>query len=141
MATSIRVLLIEDHGIVREGIRLILDSTPDIEVVADAATGSEGVSLFQRYRHQPGIDVVVTDYSLPDFDGLAVVRQIKTSDAAARVLFLSMYHDTESIRALLHSGANGYLLKQAAVQELPEAVRAVARGETFLSPLMNDELM
>jgi DNA-binding NarL/FixJ family response regulator len=74
MGTTIRVVVIEDHGIVREGIRLTLDSTPGIEVVVDAATGSEGVSLFQPYRYQPGIDVIVTDYSLPDFGGAGITR-------------------------------------------------------------------
>lgn len=141
MSNPIRVLLIEDHGIVREGIRLILESVTDITVVADAATGEQGLALFRRHRYQPGIDVVVTDFSLPDLDGLVVVRQIKGEAPATRILFLSMYHDTEYIRALLASGANGYLLKQSSARELPEAIRAVARDETYLSPLIAKQML
>lgn len=137
----IRVLLVEDHGIVREGIRLILAAVPDVTVVADAATGAEGIALFRRHWREPGIDVVVTDLHLPDFDGLEVVRRIRAHAPQARILFLSMYRDVEHIRGLLDSGVNGYLLKQSAAQELPEAIRAVARDETFLSPAIAGALL
>ncbi len=122
MDEHIRVLLIEDHGIIREGIHLILQGIPNVTVVADAPTGAEGVALFRRYWCEPGIGVVVTDLSLPDFDGMEVVRRIRAPAPAARVLFLSMYHDLKYIRSLLESGANGYLLKQS-------GVLGVARGD------------
>ena len=138
---QIRVLLIEDHGIVREGVKLILDGAPNIEVVGEAVEGDQGVRLFERLAATDGVDVVVTDLGLPGISGLEVTRRIKALRPQARVLLLTMHADDEHIRGMLEQGADGYLLKQAAGQELVEAITVVARGETFLSPMVARRLM
>lgn len=140
-APPIRVLLIEDHGIVREGLRLILEATPDLAVVGDAPDGEAGVRLFEQLRAGAGVDVVVTDLGLPGVDGLEVLRRIKAMCPATRVLILTMYADDEHIRGMLDLGADGYLLKQAAGQDLAAAIRTVARGESFLSPAIARRLL
>jgi DNA-binding NarL/FixJ family response regulator len=145
MGGRLRVILIEDHGIVREGLKRILHDEADIEIVGDAAEGREGVRLFTRYcldDAQGGpVDVVVTDLSLPDIPGLEVVRRIKELRASVRVLILTMHADDEYIRSLLEIGADGYLLKSAASHELAAAIRTVSRGEMVLSPAVTRRLM
>ena len=138
---QIRVLLIEDHGIVREGVKLILQGAPNIEIVGEAVAGDQGVRLFERLVATDGVDVVVTDLGLPDISGLEVTRRIKALRPQTRVLLLTMHADDEHIRGMLEQGADGYLLKQAAGQELVEAITVVARGETFLSPMVARRLM
>ena len=133
-AAAIRVLLIEDHAIVRDGLRLILQGAPDLAVVGDAPDGERGLHLLERLGDAGGVAVVVTDLDLPGISGLEVLRRIKARRPAARVLLLTMHADDEHIRGMLELGADGYLLKQAAGHELAQAIRAVARGETFLSP-------
>ncbi len=140
-ATNIRVLIIDNHEIVREGVRLILQAAPDLTVVGTAADGESGTSLAQRLAGRGELDVVVTEMGLPDIGGLEVTRRLKASHPAVRVLILSMHTDDEHIRGMLASGADGYLLKQEAVQDLTAAVRAVARGETALSPLVARRMM
>ncbi len=141
----IRVILVEDHGIVRAGLKLILHHEPDIDVVGDAAEGREGVNLFARYSLDDAmggpVDVVVTDLGLPDIGGLEVVRRVKELRPAVRVLILTMYADDEHIRGMLESGADGYLLKSAASHELAAAIRTVARGEVAISPVVARRLM
>lgn len=145
MSGRVRVILIEDHGIVREGLKRILHDEADIEVVGDAAEGREGVRLFARYSldDAPGgpVDVVVTDLSLPDIAGLEVVRRVKELRSTVRVLILTMHADDEYIRGMLDIGADGYLLKSAASHELAAAIRTVARGEMVLSPAVTRRLM
>ena len=133
-AGGIRVLVAEDHGIVRAGVRLILESEPGFRVVGEAAGGAEAVRLFARLCDAPGVDVVVTDLGLPDLDGVEVARRVKAHRPGARVLFLTIYQDPGHVAGLVEAGADGYLLKHAAFAELPAAVRAVAAGETYLSP-------
>lgn len=140
-SASIRVLLIDDHEIVREGVRLILKETPDLTVVGMAADGESGATLGLRLADRGEVDVIVVDLGLPDIGGLEVIRRVKARHPQVRMLILSMYTDDEHIRGMLASGADGYLLKQAAVQDLPSAIRAVARGETALSPLVARRVM
>lgn len=138
----IRVLLIDDHPIVREGVRLILGQTPDIVAVGEAADGESGVRRFKDLStRDEGVDVVVTDLNLPDISGLEVARRIKELRSTAAVLLLTMHADDEHVRGMMALGLEGYLLKQAAAQELPVAIRTVARGETFLSPRVARQLM
>jgi len=141
----IRVLLIEDHGIVRAGLRLILRDEADIEVVGDAADGREGVRLFARYSLDDAIggpvDVVVTDLSLPDISGLDVIREVRELRPSTKILILTMYADDEHIRGMIEVGADGYILKSAASPELAAAIRTVARGEMAVSPSVTRRLM
>jgi DNA-binding NarL/FixJ family response regulator len=129
----IRVVLIEDHGVVRDGLRLILEQLEDIELVDVAADGRQGVRLVERLG--PGeVDVLVTDIGLPGLDGMEVTRRVKLFSPSTHVLALTMHADDEHIRGLMDVGADGYLLKHAASEELADAIRAVARGETVFSP-------
>ena len=137
----IRVLLIDDHPIVREGVRLILEQAPDIVVVGEAAAGRLGVRYFERLIAGGGVDLVITDLDLPDIDGLEVARQIRERAPTAALLLLTMHADDEHIRGMMALGLNGYLLKQAAVQELPTAIRPIAQGETYLSPQVARRMM
>jgi DNA-binding NarL/FixJ family response regulator len=133
--------LIEDHGVVREGLKLILERTPHIEVRGEAAAGLDGVRLFERLAPEGGIDVVVTDLGLPDVSGLEVARRVKAARPATRVLLLTMHEDDEYVGGMLDVGADGYLLKQSAAHELAGAIEAVARGEVFLSPAVARRLL
>jgi DNA-binding NarL/FixJ family response regulator len=127
---AIRVLLAEDHPIVRDGLEQLLGSTPDIEVVATAADGQQAVEL--AARHQPG--VVVMDLEMPRMDGIEATRQICAGDAGCRVVVLTSFSDRERILQALDAGAVGYLLKDAEPDELLRGLRAAARGESPLAP-------
>jgi DNA-binding NarL/FixJ family response regulator len=128
----IRVVLVDDHAIVRTGLKAVLGAAADISVVGEAASGAEAVDLVGRVP----ADVVVMDISMTDGDGITATRAIARGDAAAgaRVLVLTMHAEEAYLAAVLEAGARGYLVKSAADRELVEAVRAVARGETYLHP-------
>lgn len=126
----IRVLLADDHGMVRAGIRLLLEKLPDIEVVAEASDGREAIRLVEK--HQPNI--LLTDIAMPLLSGLEVTRHLANTFPQVRVIILSMYSDEEHVYLGLRAGAAGYLLKGAAREELTLAIRAVAHGEIYLSP-------
>lgn len=139
-ARRIRVLLIEDHPIFRQGVRLILQGTSDIEVVGEAASGEEGLRLL---HHLPvgGVDIVITDLVLPDISGLEVMRRVKAQQSGVSVLLLTQHADDEHINGMIAAGVDGYVLKQVAVEELITAVRTVMRGETALTPLVARRMM
>lgn len=126
----IRVLLADDHALVRAGIRTLLEKLPDIEVVAEASDGREAIRLVEK--HEP--HVLLTDIAMPGLNGLEVTRHLANTFPKVRVLILSMYADEEHLYLALRAGAAGYLLKGSAREELELAIRAVARGDTYLSP-------
>ncbi len=126
----IRVVLADDHAVVRKGIREFLDESGDIRVVAEAADGSQAVALVAE--HQP--DVAVLDVQMPGMTGIEATRHIKAEHPTVRVLILTAYDDDPYIFALLQAGASGYILKTADSSELIRAVRAVYRGESALDP-------
>ena len=124
-----RILIADDHGVVRGGLRLLLDRQPDMEVVAEAADGAEAVASAVRVRP----DVCVLDVSMPKLTGLQAAREIKSLVPGTTVLVLSMHDDEQYLFEALKSGAGGYVLKKEADTSLVEAVRAVHRGEPFLT--------
>jgi len=126
----ITVLLAEDHMIVREGLRALLDAESDIEVVGEAQTGRQAVQLTKRLR--PG--VVVMDIAMPLLNGLEATRRILKAVPATRVLILSAHGDDEYIRQVVMLGAAGYLIKQTSADFLSRAIREVQKGNTFFSP-------
>jgi DNA-binding NarL/FixJ family response regulator len=128
-AYRIRVLLAEDHAIVRRGLEQLLATAPDIEVVAAAANGSEAVDLSATH----GPDVVLMDLEMPEVDGIEATRRICAA-GRSRVVVLTSFSDSERILAALDAGAVGYLLKDAEPDELLRGVRAAARGESPLTP-------
>jgi DNA-binding NarL/FixJ family response regulator len=127
---SIRILLADDHALVRAGIRLLLEKLPDIEVIAEASDGREAIRLVEK--HEP--HVLLTDIAMPVLNGLEVTRHLANTFPKIRVLILSMYSDEAHVYLALRAGAAGYLLKGSAREELKMAIRAVAQGETYLSP-------
>jgi DNA-binding NarL/FixJ family response regulator len=129
MAKPIRVLVADDHMIVRTGIRHVLESETDLVVVGEAGNGAEAVSLAAELRP----DVVVLDISMPDQSGLEVAARLRSGTAAPRILILSMHNNPEYVLESVRAGAHGYLLKDTAAAELRTAIRAVCRGESYFS--------
>ena len=127
---KVRVMLVDDHALVREGIRHVLTATPGIEVVAEAGDAAEALRLLQET--QP--DVVVQDLSLPGASGLDLTTRIKALRPATKVLILSVHDHQEYVLGAVRSGAQGYLRKDTSPAELRAALQAVARGESYFSP-------
>jgi DNA-binding NarL/FixJ family response regulator len=125
-----RVLIADDHGIVRSGIRLLLERQPDIEVVAEAGDGAEARDLAVRERP----DLAILDVKMPKLTGLQATREIKKQAPEVSVLILSMHDDERYLFEALKAGASGYVLKAQADTDLLAAIRAVERGEPFLTP-------
>lgn len=134
---SIRVVLADDHAVVRKGIREFLEEEGDIEVVGEAADGQEALAL--AVEHSP--DVAVLDIQMPHMNGIEVTRRIKAERPDVRVLVLTAYDDDPYIFAALQAGAGGYVLKSAPPGELIRAVRAVHRGESALDPAVTAKVM
>ena len=128
--TTIRILVADDHALVREGIRLVLDAEPEFEVVAEAANGRQAVEL--ALVHRP--DVVVLDITMPEETGLAAAARLRDLLPSARVLLLSMHDQAEYVREGIRIGTRGYILKDSAGAELRAAIRTVHAGGTFFSP-------
>jgi DNA-binding NarL/FixJ family response regulator len=126
----IRVLVADDHAIVRTGIRHVLESEPGFVVVAEASTGPEALELAESLRP----DVAVLDITMPGISGLHVAAQLRERTPETQVLILSMHDNTEYVLESLRAGVHGYLLKDTAATELRGAIRAVRRGESFFSP-------
>ncbi len=134
---KINVLLADDHTIVRQGFRLLLQAEPDIDVVAEADNGRQAVELARKLRP----DVVVMDIAMPLLNGLEATRQLLKHLPSARVLVLSSYSDDEYIHQLSEAGAAGYLLKQTAAADLIKAIREVKKGNAFFSPAISKRLV
>jgi len=133
----IRVLLAEDHNVVREGLRLLLNAQPDIEVVGEATTGREAIVL-ARGRCP---DVAVLDIAMPDLDGVQATSLMRVECPQTQVLILTMHESDAYFFRALEAGAAGYVLKKAASEDLINAVRAVARGESFFYPSLARKLL
>jgi len=127
---SIRILLAEDHKILRQGLRSLLEQQPDMEVVAEAGDGREALTLVQ----ETSPNIVVMDVVMPDLNGVEATRQIIARAPGVRVLALSMFSDRRFITGMLSAGASGYLLKDSALEELIQAIHTVAADQTYLSP-------
>ena len=131
---AVRVLIADDHKLVREGLRSLLEKEPDMKVIGEAADGHTALSLVQ----QESPDVVIIDVAMPNLNGIEATRQILTKAPNTRVIALSMYTDRRFIIGMLNAGASGYLLKDCAFEELAAAIRAVAANRTYLSPTIVD---
>ena len=130
MTAPIRVLVADDHMIVRTGIRHVLESEAGFEVVGEAATGAEALALAAKLKP----DVVVLDISMPGESGLQLAARLRDSSPEPRVLILSMHDNAEYVLESVRAGAHGYLLKDTAATELRSAIRTVCRGESYFSP-------
>ena len=127
---TIRVILADDHAVVRAGLRAVLGAAADIEVIGEASNGSEAVELVDTLDP----DVVVMDLTMDGMDGTAATREIVARHLRARVLVLTMHAEEDYLITVLEAGAAGYLMKNAADRELVDAVRTVARGDMFIRP-------
>lgn len=134
---TIRIVLADDHTVVRKGLRLLLENQPEFTVVADAADGREAVALAEQ--HTP--DVVVMDVAMPILNGIEAARQISTRLPQTAVVFLSMHADEGYVLKALKSGARAYLLKDSADHDLIAAVKAVSEGKAFFSPAISKMLV
>jgi len=137
MAEAIRVLIVDDHTIVRAGVRLLLQAEPDIKVVGEADDGREAIA--QTEALQP--DVVLMDLAMPGISGLEATREIKRRWPQVQILALTMHRSDDYFFRMLEAGASGYVLKGAATGDLITAVRIAARGEVFLYPSMARKLV
>jgi DNA-binding NarL/FixJ family response regulator len=136
-ASPIRLLLVDDHGVVRAGLRLYLAGQPDLEVVGEAG---DGVTAVERAR-ELGPDVVLMDLQMPVLDGIAATRQIRAALPETEIVVLTTFIDTENIGQAIAAGAIGYVLKDVPPQELAEAIRKAARGEVHLAPVVQRTLI
>ena len=134
---AIRVVLADDHAVVRRGVRALLQEAPDIEVVAEAADGHQALASVEAKRP----DVLVTDIAMPGLTGLELAKRVARDFPQTRVLILSMHKEKEYATRALAAGAGGYLLKDAGDAECEAAVRAVARGESYLSPSVSGHVV
>jgi len=134
---TIRILLADDHTVVRKALRLLLESYPEFTVIADAADGRAAVALAEEYRP----DVVVMDVAMPNLNGIEAARQIAAKLPRSAILFLSMYADEGYVLRALKTGARAYLLKDSPEDDLVNAVRAASQGKTFFSPAISKMLV
>lgn len=134
---SVTVFLVDDHAVLRDGLRLLLQMQPDIEVVGEAANGRDAVQGVARSRP----DVVILDVIMPELNGIEAARQILSDNSAVKIIILSMNSNSEHIFRAFEAGARGYLLKASAGSEVVEAVRAVYAGRRYLSQDISDTVI
>jgi len=133
----IRILLADDHAVVRQGFKMILSAQPDMEIVGEAGNGREAVELAEQLKPE----VVVMDVAMPELNGIEATRRLAASVPHARIIALSMHKDSVYVREVLRAGARGYLLKDSGAGDLVSAVRAIARGEGYLSPGVSNAVL
>ena len=133
----LRLLIVDDHEVVRQGLVALLDRRQGFEVVAEAGTAAEAVE--QARRHEP--DIVIMDVRLPDGSGVEACREIRAERPATRVVMLTSYPDEEAVLSAIVAGASGYLLKQVRARDLVSAIEAVGRGESLLDPAVTEKVL
>ena len=134
---TIKIILADDHQIVRQGLRTLLAGEPDIKVVGEADDGRKTLKLAQELAP----DVIIMDISMPDLNGIEATRQLLVESPGVKVIALSMHSDSLFVSNMLRSGALGYLLKDCALEELVKAIRTVMRQQTYISPGVSDLLI
>ena len=136
-AMSYRVLIVEDHKIMRDGIKALLERSSEFTVVGDAETGTEAIQICTEVHP----DIVLMDIGLPGLNGVESTAELLRHCPSTRVIMLSMYDDEDSVVSSIRAGARGYVVKQASSAELLDALRAVARGTSYLSPHVSERLL
>ena len=134
---KIKVLIADDHTILRQGIKALLDNQAEIEVIGEAKDGREALTLIERLLP----DVILMDIAMPGLNGLEATRRIKKKFPEIKVLVLTMYTNEEYVFQILNAGANGYLVKETAFQDLISAIKAVYRDEAFMSPSISKKVI
>ena len=133
----IKILLADDHTIVRQGLKLIISAQPDLEVVGEAANGRDAVEMAEKLRP----DMVLMDVAMPELNGIEATRKLVGINARIKVLVLSMHKEAVYVREILKAGARGYILKDAIDTELLNAIRSVAKGDGYISPAVSGALL
>lgn len=131
---TIKILLADDHKIIRDGLKTLLEKQPEMEVIGEAENGREAVRLAMKLKP----DVVIMDVSMADLNGMEAARQIRKQYPGIKIIALSMHSDKRFVLGMLEAGASGYLLKDCAFEELSRAIRNVAANQTYLSPGVTD---
>jgi DNA-binding NarL/FixJ family response regulator len=134
---KLRVMLADDHALVRAGIRLLIESLPDIEVVGEAGSGLEALDIIR----ETSPDIALFDLGMPQLNGIGATERVTREFPRVKVIILSMHHGQEFVMHALRAGAAGYLVKDAATAELGDAIRAVARGDSYLSPAISRKVI
>ena len=127
---TINIILADDHHVIREGLRLLLDSEKDLLVIAEADSGRTAVSAAKEFKP----DIVVMDVSMPELNGMEATRKILSEATGTKVLALSMYSDKRFVNGMFQAGVSGYILKNCIARELVSAIRLVAKGQVYISP-------
>ncbi len=135
--SKIRILIVDDHAMVRQGLAMALQLQPDLAIVGEARNGSEGVTLAESL--QP--DIILLDLNMPDFDGIEVMRRVRALSPRSRVLILSGAHTDARVFATVEAGVDGYIVKDATTAELAEAIRLVVGGDNYFHPLITSALI
>ncbi|MEW6218285.1 MAG: response regulator transcription factor [Thermodesulfobacteriota bacterium] len=133
----VRIMIVDDHTILRQGVKELLSLNDEFEVVGEAADGREALALVERCHP----DVVFMDISMPGMGGIAATREIKKRSPEVKVIILTMYHNSQYVHESFQAGASGYLLKAASFNELALAVQSVVEGKTYLSPGISDQIV
>ena len=134
---TIHVLIVDDHQLFRDGLKALLLSAPETEVVGEAATGAEAILLSATIKP----DVILMDIQMPDMDGIEATRQIVQANSEIKILMVTMFEDDQSVFAAMRAGARGYVLKGAKHDEMLRAIRAVSSGEAIFSPTIASRMM
>lgn len=137
MTEPMRILIADDHAILRSGLRLLIETQPELTVVGEAGTGAE--TLKQARALRP--DLILLDINMPEMDGLTAIPDLRAELPESRILILTMHDDAAYLRQALEAGASGYVLKKAVDQELLMAIRSVRRGEVYVHSAMTQKLM
>src|SRR3954468_3337311 len=137
VSEAIRLLIADDHPVVRDGVAAIINQHPDLKIVAEASNGREAIAAFGT--HKP--DVALLDLRMPDMDGIAVIEAIRKAAPDARIIVLTTFDSEEDVASAMRAGAKGYLLKDCPRKDLVEAIRAVHAGKTWIAPPVGSKLM
>lgn len=137
MSKKVKVVIAEDHTILREGLKALLGSDPDLEVCGEADNGKDAIKLVQRLNP----DIVLMDLSMPRIHGLEAIREIRKTNPTTKILVLTVHDDEEYISATLRSGASGYVLKNDSYNELLSSIKTVLRGKPYLSPAISQTII
>lgn len=133
---SIRILIADDHGVLRAGLRALLSAEPDLKVVGETADGRSTLQSARELRP----DIILLDISMPDMGGIEVARQLRAGLPATRILILTVHEDESLLQEAMRAGARGYIIKRAVQSELIDAIRAVSRGDMYVHPAMTRAL-
>lgn len=137
MSNKVKVVIAEDHTILREGLKALLGSDPDLEICGEADNGKDAIKLVQRLNP----DIILMDLSMPRIHGLEAIREIRKTNPTTKILVLTVHDDEEYISATLRSGASGYVLKNDSYNELLSSIKTVLRGKPYLSPAISQTII